>query len=112
MDSSDKLLGTLIRTARLDEGLTQEQLAEKLDCNLSYIGNIERHKNMPSLKLFCDIMRTLNISADDFVYPERHFANDTYQQLLRLINQCTEGEKNILLENARTLIKYRSEKPE
>ncbi|MEY8392374.1 XRE family transcriptional regulator [Lachnospiraceae bacterium] len=31
----------------MDLNLTQEQLAEKLDCNLSYLGNIERGKNNP-----------------------------------------------------------------
>lgn len=111
MSFSNKKLGMFIRNGRLDKDLTQEQLAEKLDCNLSYLGNIERGKNTPSLKLFIGIVRILNLSADKFIYPEANFPNDTYQQLLRILNQCTRKEQQILLENANTLIENRDEKP-
>lgn len=37
---------------------------------------------------------------------------DTYQQLLRILNDCTETELQILLENAETLIRHRAETPE
>lgn len=104
-------LGKFIRNGRLDLELTQEQLAEKLNCNLSYLGNIERGKNMPSLKLFCRIMQILNLSANEFIHPNRHAENSTYLQLIRLLPQCTPKELNILLENAQTLMENREEKP-
>lgn len=112
MSFSNKELGMFIRNGRLDMNLTQEQLAERLDCNLSYLGNIERGKNTPSLKLFYEIVRTLNLSSDAFIHSENDTSNDTYQQLLRLLDQCTPKELQILLENARTLIENRTEKPE
>ena len=110
MSFSKNTLGTFIRNGRLDLDLTQEQLAEKLDCNLSYLGNIERGKNIPSLKLFCSIMRTLNLSADDWIYPSQKSANDTYHQLLHILSQCDAREQQILLENAQTLLNNRKEK--
>lgn len=111
MSFLNKKLGMFIRNGRLDLNLTQEQLAEKLDCNLSYLGNIERGKNTPSLKLFIEIMRTLNLSADSFIYLNSETSNDTYQQLLRLLTQCSPKEQKILLENTQTLINNRDEKP-
>lgn len=111
MSFSNKKLGMFIRNGRLDQNLTQEQLAEKLDCNLSYLGNIERGKNTPSLRLFIGIMQILNLSADKFIYPDEAVSNDIYQQLLRTLKQCTLKEQQILLENARTLIENREEKP-
>lgn len=111
MSFSNKKLGMFIRNGRLDQNLTQEQLAEKLDCNLSYLGNIERGKNTPSLKLFFEIMRTLNLSADKLIYPEEGTSNDTYQQLLRILSLCTPREKQILFGNTRTLLENRDEKP-
>lgn len=104
-------LGKFIRNGRLDLELTQEQLAEKLNCNLSYLGNVERGKNIPSLKLFCRIMLVLNLSADAFIRPKQNIENSSYFQLLRLLPQCTPKELNILLENARTLMENREEKP-
>lgn len=108
---SNNRLGNFIRNERLDMKLTQEQLAEKLNCNLSYSGNVGRGKNIPSLKLFCRIMQILNLSANEFIHPNRHAENSTYLQLIRLLPQCTPKELNILLENARTLMESREEKP-
>ena len=51
MDSSDKLLGTLIRTARLDQGLTQEQLAERMGVATSFIGQIEAPNIVKAISL-------------------------------------------------------------
>lgn len=108
---SNNRLGKFIRNGRLDLKLTQEQLAEKLNCNLSYLGNIERGKNIPSLKLFCRIIQILSLSADEFIHQNQHTENNTYLQLIRLLPQCTPKELHILLENARTLLENREEKP-
>lgn len=108
---SNNRLGKFIRNGRLDLKLTQEQLAEKLNCNLSYLGNVERGKHIPSLKLFCKIILILNLSADAFIRPNQNAENSSYLQLLRLLPQCTPRELNILLENARTLLENREEKP-
>ena len=55
-----------------NEHLTQEALAEKLGISAAYLGDLERHKGGPSLELFCKTMQTLNISADDYVYPNQN----------------------------------------
>jgi transcriptional regulator with XRE-family HTH domain len=108
---SNNRLGKFIRNGRQDLKLTQEQLAEELNCNLSYLGNIERGKNIPSLKLFCRIIQLLSLSADEFIHQNRHAENTTYLQVIRLLPQCTPKELNILLENARTLLANREERP-
>ena len=102
--------GQAIQRIRKERGMTQEQLAEKLNCNLSYLGNIERGKNTPSLKMFCKIVQTLNLSADDFIYPGHRSGSDSCLQLVQLLSQCTPREQLILLENARTLLENREEK--
>jgi transcriptional regulator with XRE-family HTH domain len=51
-DRATKLLkrfGETIRVERLARGLTQEQLAEKADLSLNYIGTLERGEQMASL---------------------------------------------------------------
>lgn len=93
---SNNRLGKFIRNGRQDLKLTQEQLAEKLNCNLSYLGNIERGKNIPSLKLFCRIIQILSLSADEFIHQNLHAEDSTYLQLVRLLPQCTPKELKIL----------------
>jgi len=58
------VLGQRIREARKKNNMTQEKLAEKADIGVMYLGEIERGKKMPSLKILCKIIEALDISAD------------------------------------------------
>ena len=57
-------IGARIREARGISGMTQEQLAEKVDVNTTYISDIERGAKFPSLTLFIKIVDALGISSD------------------------------------------------
>ena len=84
--------------------LTQEALAEKLGISAAYLGDLERHKGGPSLELFCKTMQTLNISADDYVYPNQNKNNSTYDQILRLLNQCNDYQLQVILATTTALL--------
>lgn len=53
-----------IREARLQKSWNQDQLAEKTNLSLAYIGMIERGEKIPKLETFIRIINTLEISAD------------------------------------------------
>lgn len=57
-------LGMKLREARNKAGFTQEQLAEKADIGVMYLGEIERGVKMPSMKIFIKLIKALDISAD------------------------------------------------
>ena len=57
-------LGMKLREARNKAGFTQEQLAEKADIGVMYLGEIERGVKMPSMKIFIKLIEALDISAD------------------------------------------------
>ena len=57
-------IGKLIREARLQKSWNQDQLAEKTNLSLAYIGMIERGEKIPKLETFIRIINTLEISAD------------------------------------------------
>lgn len=52
-------LGPLLREMRLRAGLTQEQLAEKIDATQQYISSVERGKNSPSWKYLFRLANTV-----------------------------------------------------
>lgn len=104
MDISKTLFATMIKNARMDRHWTQEDLAEKLGVSAAYLGDLERHKGRPSLPLFCEAMRVLNLSADDYVYPNGNANNSTYKQLLRLLTRCNEQQLQVLLATATALL--------
>lgn len=57
-------IGKQIREARLQKSWNQDQLAEKNNLSLAYIGMIERGEKIPKLETFIRIINTLEISAD------------------------------------------------
>lgn len=61
----DKLtMGDRIKETRKMRGLTQEQLAEKVDITLEYISQIERGLKVPSMQVFVGLVDALDVSAD------------------------------------------------
>jgi transcriptional regulator with XRE-family HTH domain len=60
-----KALGHAVRTERLARKLTQEELAEKADLSLNWIGVIERGEQSPTLDSILQIAGALKISVRD-----------------------------------------------
>lgn len=57
-------MGARLKEARTISGLTQDQLAEKVGVNTSYISDVERGAKSPSMSLFIKIIDATNASAD------------------------------------------------
>ena len=57
-------IGDRIKETRRIRGLTQEQLAEKVDITLEYISQIERGLKIPSMQVFIKLVEVLDASAD------------------------------------------------
>ena len=62
-----KTLGEAIRTERLARHLTQEQLAEKSDLSLNFIGNLERGEQMASLESIVRVAEAMKISGAELM---------------------------------------------
>jgi transcriptional regulator with XRE-family HTH domain len=62
-----KLLGEGIRKYRKLAHLTQEKLAEKVDLNPVYMGQIERGYKVPTVDVLLRIARALKVRLRDIV---------------------------------------------
>ncbi len=60
-----KKLGKNIKRYRLDSGLTQEALAQKVRKHQTYIGKLETGKCSPSIKTLFAISRALRIKLSN-----------------------------------------------
>lgn len=60
-----KLLGKRIQRIRKSVGLTQEELAEKVNVSRAYIGYIEQARNTPSLELLEKIAKVLRVDIKE-----------------------------------------------
>ena len=59
--------GTILRAYRLEKGLSQEQLGEKLDIVRSYICSLESGKRQPSLAMVFRLASALGIKPGELV---------------------------------------------
>lgn len=53
------IIGERLKKARIDNGLTQEKLAEKIDVSIAFLSRIERgssHISLKRLSQICDIL--------------------------------------------------------
>lgn len=57
-------IGRNIRKYRLAKKLSQEDLAERADLSINYVGVLERGEKIPSLKTLIMIINSLGVSAD------------------------------------------------
>jgi transcriptional regulator with XRE-family HTH domain len=62
-----KLLGGGIRKYRKRARLTQERLAERIDINPVYMGQIERGYKVPTIDVLLRIARALKVRFRDIV---------------------------------------------
>lgn len=80
-ESIQKILGSNIKKYKIQKGMTQNQLAEKIDVSFRYIGFIENGQSYPSPNVLDSISKELNVPIyvffmkKDSITDERKEAN-------------------------------------
>lgn len=107
-----RIFSNTLKKARKKLHLTQATCAELLDHSVSFQKDLERCRCSPSIENFYHICRTLNISADDCIFPEdSQKTNSTYHELLRLLSQCDESSLKILTATAVAILNEKQDSP-
>lgn len=92
-------LGQRIKALRISKNLTQDNLAQAVDCNVSHISNIENNHTKVSLVVLLAIANALNTSIDYLLseqYENSSLALDN--EILRVIKDCDSGKKEKILK--------------
>lgn len=107
MNIDYKLIGKRIKEKRNEYGITQAQLAEKLDVSIGYISQVERGITKISLDLLGSISSILCCDVSYFV-TESAIDNNNYMssELLLQINELTSAQKKMLIEFIKILQNY------
>lgn len=100
-------IGAIIREARLNQGLTQEELAELIDVTPAYIGHIERNQRSFSLQTLVKLVTELDIDMNylfsDTVPTSEEQTVIDFQQLIKGKPPKTQ---EAVLDVVRTVLKY------
>ena len=92
-----RALGKEIKRRRKAKGWTQEHLAQLVDLTPRSIMYIENRGQHTSLNSFYKLVTLLDISVDEFFYPDRHNGEDERRKHLdRMLNGMDEKELSIM----------------
>lgn len=97
-------LAKIIRTRRLDMGLSQEQLAEKIDKSTSFIGQVERGECFPKFETLQALVACLGIDANE-LFADKPITRDNLAELFDIALHMDENKRSLLIEFARLLHK-------
>ncbi len=99
----DKLV-QIIRDRRIAMGLSQEQLAEKIDKTPSFIGQLERGERLPSIETLQALIACLGIDAN-MLFSESAITEGDVSELFDLALHMDEKKRSLLIEFAQLLHK-------
>lgn len=104
MPDYSQSLGTVIRTARLQEGLTQSQAASLADIDVRTVLNIENQHGNPKMEVLFPLIRALHIDPTLIFYPELEQQHTAFRTLQLTLSQCNEDECALLLPIIETIL--------
>ena len=100
-----KTLGIVVRNARIQMKLTQNDVADRINVDNRTILNIENQRGNPKLEVLYPLIRELKIDPNHIFYPElEQDANPDLLRLQALLSQCSINELHALLPMCETFI--------
>lgn len=98
-------LGEVIKTSRLNMGLTRDQLAEKIGISPRYLMSIEHENKKPSYDVLFRLIRYLTINANDIFFPESIVdTSKERKHLEQMIKLCDKHEIMVISATAQALL--------
>lgn len=98
-----ELIGKNIRTARLQQNLTQEYIANKIDVNVSHISNIENNRAKISLSALVAICNVLNVTVDYILNQEYTSTSALDNEIMKELSNASPEKKKKILEITKIL---------
>jgi len=96
-----KALGQAIKEARNAKGMSRNQLADKMNIAPRYIASIENSGQHPSLQVFYELVTILNVSVDQFFFPNKEVDKSTQRrQLESLLDEMDSKDLTIMTATA------------
>lgn len=105
MHDFSRPLAEAVKKARYKMKLTQEQVGELADTNARTISAIENGQSNTRMNILYPLIRVLRIDPNEIFHSERYTSSSTKDQLLLLIEDCTDEEAAALLETSETILK-------
>ncbi len=96
--------GDTVRSARIEHGYTQKQLAERIDVDERTISSIEKYEANTTMEILYPLIRVLKIDPREIFNPELGRESKAHYQLRILLENCDETEATALLSVCETVL--------
>ena len=98
------IIGSRLKQARIDAGLTQQEMAEKTNLSVAFISRVERgtsHINLKRLSEFCSILHVsegyiLNGSSDED-------AKYLYDEFNNILQKCSPEKRKLIYKLSKVI---------
>lgn len=105
-----KSFGQAIKEARKAKGISRNQLADKLNIAPRYIASIENSGQHPSLQIFYELVTLLDVSVDQFFFPDTETEKNTQRrQLEALLDDISDKGLRIVTATAKEIKEVETE---
>ena len=94
-------IGQKIRKYRKEKGLSQEQLAEKVNISVTHMSHIETANTKLSLPVLVDIAAVLQVQTDELLTDTK--PQPSAARLMQLVADCTPAQLELIIELAKTV---------
>lgn len=88
-------IGQRIAKRRIQMGLRQNILAERIDISNNYLSSIERGKEKPSLEIIVNICNALKVTPD-YLLMGNMYSNNIPQNIADGLRLCSEEDLSLL----------------
>ncbi len=105
-----KAFGQAIKAARKAKGISRNQLADQMHIAPRYIASIENSGQHPSLQIFYELVTLLDVSVDQFFFPDKEADKSTQRrQLESLLDDMSDKGLRIVTSTAKEIQKVETE---
>ena len=105
-----KAFGQAIKEARKVKGLSRNELADQMNIAPRYIASIENSGQHPSLQIFYELVTLLDVSVDQFFFPNKETDKSTQRrQLESLLDDISDKGLRIVTVTAKEIKEVETE---
>ena len=92
-------IGQKIRKMRKAHGLSQEELAERVNISTTHMSHIETGNTKLSLPVLVDIAATLEVRTDDLLHEDSFITTSTaMDEIASVLERCTSSEAKVITD--------------
>ena len=92
MKEYSRFLGDAVKRARGASGLTQREVADRMNKDVRTVLNIENYKGNPKLEVLYPLVRALNMDPREIFYPNMQRESPAIGKMRLMLADCSEDQ--------------------